>query len=158
MPPLDAPPGSSPLPDGHFCVQDYEGVLIAARHAAYPYPHVPASVLLRWRRFRVCHRVLYPILPHSRPPRFRLTLAGASLRAGSSTSLSNCCGTVPPSYSTYFPLFSPSSHLKIISGSPIIPVTRLAGPAAAPPTSVASSFGVVSLLLLAAIIRSLFLR
>jgi hypothetical protein len=43
---------------------------------------VAALVLLCWRRFQVCHRVLYPILPHSCPPRFRLTLAGASVRAG----------------------------------------------------------------------------
>jgi hypothetical protein len=93
------------------------------------------------------------------PPVFGSYWQGAIMRAGSgtlrpATVVARCPHLIPLT----FALFSPSSHLKIISGSPIMPMIRLAGPAAAPSASVAASFGIVSLLLFATIIRSLFLR
>ncbi len=69
---------------------------------------------------------------------------------------SNCCGTVPPCYSTYFELLFFSSHLEIILGLPSMPVKRFASPGAVPAASASASLGAVSLLLLATIVPSTF--
>ncbi len=74
---------------------------------------------------------------------------------------SQCCGVVPicnTGSSTSFALLSSTFHLKITSGTQIMSVTCLAGPAAAPSAPFAASNRAISLLLIACIIRQMFPR